>query len=65
MLPALGRKTTADYGMGLVPIFFSVIFRGRRGDFEAGQSAMLLKSAARMAALIFAIMEDRISKQVK
>jgi len=23
ILPALGRKTTADYGMGLVPIFFS------------------------------------------
>jgi hypothetical protein len=26
ILPMLGRKTTADYGMGLAPIFFSEIF---------------------------------------
>ena len=36
MLPALGRKTTADYGMGLVPIFFSsVLERMKEEDLNA------------------------------
>jgi ribosome maturation factor RimP len=35
-LPALGRKTTADYGMGLVPIFFSsVLERMKEEDLNA------------------------------
>ncbi len=31
-MPALGRKTTADYGMGLVPIFFSSVLERMRED---------------------------------
>jgi len=51
--------------MGLVPIFFSVIFRWRRWRLRAEEDVILLKFAARTAALFFAIMEDRISKQVR
>ncbi len=64
-MPALGCKTTADYGMGLVPIFFSVIFVAVRGVCEKEQDVIFLRFAARMAALFFAIMEDRTSKQVR
>ncbi len=49
--------------MGLVPIFFSVIFVAADCGCGAEEDVILLKFAARTAAPCFAIMVDRIGKK--
>ena len=50
---------------GLSPYQYAILALLAEGVRETEQDAILLGFAARMAALFFAIMEDRISKQVR